>query len=98
VGQDRIIDAAEDAGFSASGPRKTRVFSGVDNSVLADLPGIIVRAVDPASNRVYAQAVVNDEATLVAIDGSSHNVIASFDFDINIGTVAIDTGANRLYA
>jgi DNA-binding beta-propeller fold protein YncE len=93
-----LVNPSTNRIYASAGPRKTRVFSGVDNSVLTDLPGILVMAVDPASNRLYAQAIVNDEATLVAIDGDTHNVIASFDFDINIGTVAIDTGANRLYA
>jgi DNA-binding beta-propeller fold protein YncE len=93
-----VVNPATNRIYASAGPRKTRVFDGVDNSVLADLPGIIVRAVDPASDRLYAQAVVNDVATLVAIDGSTHKVIASFDFDINIDNVAIDAGANRLYA
>lgn len=93
-----VVNPSTNRIYASAGPRKTRVLSGADNSVLADLPGILVMAVDPAGNRLYAQAVVNDEATLVAIDGGTHNVIASFDFEIQPGSVAIDTGANRLYA
>jgi DNA-binding beta-propeller fold protein YncE len=78
---------------------RTRVFSGTDNSVLADLPGMHVHAVDYVQNRVYAlstqRGLRND---LLVLDGDTHTKLATFKFDDLVENIGLDRINRRLFA
>lgn len=77
---------------------KTRVFSGADNSIVADLPGISVIEADSVANRVYAWGTDpgNCSATdLRALDGNTHSVISTLPF--GGFSIAINPDIERLF-
>jgi len=77
---------------------KTRVFDGSDNSTIVDLPDTRILAVDSKHNQLIANVgKVEGNGAIEALDGATHNVIATFELKSGGEIAAIDRDADRVY-
>jgi YVTN family beta-propeller protein len=76
-----------------------RVFRGEDNSVLTDLPGMQVSAIDSVYNRLYARAAQSGRySDLLVLDGNTHAILTTFHYDDNFSEkMDLDLQSGRLY-
>ncbi|MGH9426681.1 MAG: hypothetical protein ACRD2L_10335, partial [Terriglobia bacterium] len=93
-----VVNSATNRIYAATTePTRTRVFDGSDNSLVTDLPGLLVFEADPVRNRLFAQGLNSSgvAASLLLLDGNSNSNIATFDFED--GPIAATSGIDRHY-